>query len=184
MIGLLTLLHYAIWLYMMIVVVRVLLSWVNPDPWNPFVAFLRRMTDPVLYFIRRNVPLPRSAVDVSPIILIVGLALADTFIVKTVFDLRLNLPVSVARNLLYAFVIAFQSILRIYMTIVVIRVVLSWINPDPYNFLVRAVYDLTEPVLQRVRRLLPVAGGGFDFSPFIVIILIYAASSLLGKLAY
>ncbi len=184
MIGLLNLLHYCIWLYMMIVIIRVLLTWVNPDPYNPFVVFLRRMTDPALAFIRRNIPLPRSAIDVSPIILIVGLALIDTFVMKTVFDLRLNLPINVTRNLLYAFVIAMQSILRIYMIILIIRAVISWVNPDPYNFLVRAVYELTEPVLQRVRRLLPVAGGGIDFSPVIVIILIYIVSSLLAKLVY
>ena len=56
MIGLLTLIHYALWLYMMIVIVRALLSWVNPDPRNPVVIFLRRATDPALYFIRRNIP--------------------------------------------------------------------------------------------------------------------------------
>ncbi len=184
MIGLLTLLHYAIWLYMAAVLVRVLLSWVNPDPWNPLVRFLRRATDPALYFIRRNIPLPRSSVDVSPIILLMALALIDTFIMKTAADLSLNLPVSVTRNLLYAFVVALQSILRIYMIIVIIRAVISWVSPDPYNVLVRAVYELTEPVLYRVRKLLPVAGGGFDFSPVIVIMVIYAASSLLAKLVY
>jgi len=184
MIGLLTLLHYAIWLYMTVVLIRVLLTWVNPDPWNPFVKFLRRATDPALQFIRRNIPLPRGSVDVSPILLLIGLALVDTFILKTTADLSLNLPVSVTRNLLYAFVIAMQSILRIYMIIIIIRTVISWVNPDPYNFLVRAVYELTEPVLYRVRSLLPVAGGGFDFSPVIVIILIYAVSSLLTKLVY
>lgn len=182
MIAFLTLLHYAIWLYMIIVVVRVLLSWVNPDPWNPVVAFLRRMTDPVLYFIRRKVPLPRTAVDVSPIILLVFLALADTFCMKTALDLKLGQQPDIARNMLFAFVIAIQSVLRIYMIIVIIRAVLSWVNPDPCNFLVRAVYDLTEPVMSRVRALLPVAGGGFDFSPVIVIIIIYALMNLLGKL--
>ncbi|MBM4310338.1 MAG: YggT family protein [Deltaproteobacteria bacterium] len=184
MISLLTLLHYAIWLYMIAVIVRVLLTWVNPDPWNPLVRFLQRATDPALSFIRRNIPLPRSAIDLSPILLIIGLAMIDTFILKTTADLSLNLPVSVTRNLLYAFVIAIQSILRIYMIIIIIRAVISWVNPDPYNFLVRAVYELTEPVLYRVRRMLPVSGGGFDFSPVIVIILIYAASSLLAKVVY
>ena len=90
MIGLLTLLHYAIWLYMMIVIVRALLSWVNPDPRNPVVMFLRANTDPVLYFIRRNIPLPRTAVDLSPIILLIGLMLIDTFIELTLQNLRLR----------------------------------------------------------------------------------------------
>jgi YggT family protein len=179
MIGLLTLIHYAVWLYMMIVIVRTLLSWVNPDPRNQVVIFLRRMTDPVLYFIRRNFPLPRTAVDLSPIILLIGLMLIDTFIELTLENLRLQLPVNVARNLLYAVVIAVLSLLRIYMFIIIIRTIISWVNPDPYNFLVRAIYDITEPVLYRVRRLLPVAMGGFDFSPVIVIVILYAVSNLL-----
>jgi YggT family protein len=184
MIALLTLLHYAIWLYMIIIIVRALLSWVNPDPYNPVVRFLRRATDPALYFIRRNIPLPRTALDVSPIVLLLALMLLDTFIMKTLFDLRLNLPVNILRNILYACVIALQSILRIYMFIVIIRAIISWVNPDPYNFLVRAVYDITEPILYRVRRLLPVAAGGFDFSPVIVIILLYAISNLLTFILY
>lgn len=179
MIGLLTLIHYAIWLYMMIVVVRALLSWIQPDPFHPFVRFLRRSTDPALYFIRRNIPLPRTGIDLSPIILLIGLMLVDTFIELTLQNLRLNLPVNAARNLLYAVVLAVLSILRIYMFIIIIRAIISWVNPDPYNFLVRAICDITEPVLYRVRRLLPVAMGGFDFSPIIVIVLIYAISNLL-----
>lgn len=179
MIGLLTLIHYAIWLYMIIVIVRALLSWVNPDPRNPGVVFLRRATDPALYFIRRNIPLPRTGIDLSPVILLIGLMLVDTFIELTLQNLRLNLPVNVTRNLLYAVVIAILSILRIYMFIIIIRAIISWVNPDPYNFLVRAIYDITEPVLFRVRKLLPVAMGGFDFSPIIVIVLIYAVSNLL-----
>jgi YggT family protein len=184
MIGLLTLIHYAIWLYMMIVIVRVLLSWIQPDPFNPFVKFLRRSTDPALYFIRRNIPLPRTSLDVSPLILLIGLMLIDTFIELTLQNLRLNLPVNVARNMLYAVVIALLSILRIYMFIIIIRALISWVNPDPYNFLVRAIYDITEPVLYRVRRLLPVTGGGFDFSPIIVIILIYAVNNLLTSVLH
>jgi len=70
------------------------------------------------------------------------------------------------------------------MFIIIIRALISWVNPDPYNFLVRAIYDITEPVLYRIRRLLPVAGGGFDFSPIIVIILIYAISNLLTSILH
>lgn len=179
MIGLLTLIHYAIWLYMMIVIVRALLSWVNPDPRNQVVIFLRRMTDPVLYFIRRNIPLPRTAVDLSPIILLVGLMLIDTFVIITLSDIHHPRPVNVAYNLLYAVVFATRSILNVYMYIIIIRTIISWVNPDPYNFLVRAIYDITEPVLYQVRRLLPVAMGGFDFSPVIVIVILYAVSNLL-----
>jgi YggT family protein len=69
--------------------------------------------------------------------------------------------------------------LDLFMYIIIARAVLSWVNPDPFNPIVRFIHNTTEPVLYRVRRLLPIAGGGFDFSPIIVIILIYAASNLL-----
>jgi len=58
--------------------------------------------------------------------------------------------------------------LTFYMWIVIARVVISWVNADPYNPIVRAIVSVTEPVLYRIRRSLPVFGGGFDFSPLIV----------------
>jgi len=55
---------------------------------------------------------------------------------------------------------------------VIARAVLSWVNPDPYNPIVRFIYNLTEPVLGRIRRLLPLQLGGIDFSPIIVFLAI------------
>jgi len=46
--------------------------------------------------------------------------------------------------------------------------VISWVNADPYNPIVRFLYVATEPVLARVRRVLPVYAGGFDLSPVVV----------------
>lgn len=63
--------------------------------------------------------------------------------------------------------------LTIYMWIVIIRALISWVSPDPYNPIVRFLYRLTEPVLWRVRRILPIGGFGIDFSPLIVILVIY-----------
>jgi YggT family protein len=58
--------------------------------------------------------------------------------------------------------------LQIYSWIVIARVVISWVNADPYNPIVRAIYSLTEPVLYRIRQALPVFAGGIDFSPIVV----------------
>ncbi len=63
--------------------------------------------------------------------------------------------------------------LTIYMWIVIIRALISWVSPDPYNPIVRLLYRATEPVLWRVRRVLPIGGFGIDFSPLIVILVIY-----------
>ena len=74
------------------------------------------------------------------------------------------------------FILALATIINygliIYMWIIIIRALISWVNPDPYNPIVRILYRLTEPVLWRVRRLLPIGGIGIDFSPLIVILVI------------
>lgn len=62
--------------------------------------------------------------------------------------------------------------LTIYMWIIVIRAVLSWVNPDPYNPIVRLLYQVTEPVMALVRRWIPLRGMGIDFSPMIILLAI------------
>jgi YggT family protein len=59
-------------------------------------------------------------------------------------------------------------VLLFFMWIVIARAVLSWVNPDPYNPIVRFIHNVTEPVLYPIRSKLPVNYGGFDFSPIIV----------------
>ncbi|SHK95196.1 YggT family protein [Desulfatibacillum alkenivorans DSM 16219] len=59
--------------------------------------------------------------------------------------------------------------LTLYMYILIIGAILSWVNPDPYNPIVRFINNVTEPVLRQVRRYLPVSFSGIDFSPVVVI---------------
>ncbi|MDJ0667819.1 MAG: YggT family protein [Desulfobacterales bacterium] len=63
-------------------------------------------------------------------------------------------------------------VLFIYMWIIIIRAVLSWVSPDPYNPIVRFIHNITEPVLYQIRRRLPVSFGGIDLSPVIVLLII------------
>jgi YggT family protein len=58
------------------------------------------------------------------------------------------------------------------MYIIIARAIISWVNPDPYNPIVRFLNSITEPVLLRIRRKLPLFFGGMDFSPIIVILAI------------
>ncbi len=81
------------------------------------------------------------------------------------------------------FIIAVAKIIDIaltaYMWIIVIRAVLSWVNPDPYNPIVRFLYQITEPVMARVRRWIPLRGMGIDFSPMIILLAIVFLQSFL-----
>ncbi len=73
----------------------------------------------------------------------------------------------------------FDFLLTAYMWVIIGRAVISWVNADPYNPIVRFLYDITEPVLGRIRRVLPVSMGGIDFSPVILIIAIMFLQSFL-----
>ena len=59
--------------------------------------------------------------------------------------------------------------LEIYLWVIIARAILSWVSPDPYNPIVRFIHDITEPVMHRVRRILPLDLGGIDISPIIII---------------
>ena len=63
-------------------------------------------------------------------------------------------------------------ILNIYILILFIRVIISWIRPNPYHPFVRLVYQVTEPVLEPIRRVIPPIGMGLDISPVVAFILI------------
>jgi len=82
-------------------------------------------------------------------------------------------------NFLFALAKLVEILLGAYMWIVIGRAILSWVNPDPYNPIVRFLHDVTEPVLSRIRRMLPALGGSIDFSPMILILAIYFLMSFL-----
>jgi YggT family protein len=87
-------------------------------------------------------------------------------------------------NLLIATAGALGLILNLYMWIVIARAILSWVNPDPRNPIVRFLYNATEPLLYRVRRTVPALVGGMDFSPILVIVGIYFLQAFLVQTLY
>jgi YggT family protein len=76
-------------------------------------------------------------------------------------------------NLLLAVARIADILLTFYMWIVIISALLSWVNPDPYNPIVRFLYALTDPVFRRVRRVVGFRLGVIDISPVVVILAIY-----------
>ena len=85
----------------------------------------------------------------------------------------------VVANFLNAVASVLGIILNLYMWIVIIRALLSWVNPDPRNPIVRFLHNATDPLLYRVRRAVPFFPGGIDFSPMIVIVAIIFLQSFL-----
>ena len=84
-------------------------------------------------------------------------------------------------NFLGAIAGVLDIVLTIYMWIVIISALISWVNPDPYNPIVRFLYSVTEPVFATVRRLLPFPNMGIDFSPIIVLLIIVFVQQFLVR---
>lgn len=77
-----------------------------------------------------------------------------------------------AGNLLMAIAQILSIVLNIYMWVIIIRALITWVNPDPYNPIVQFLYRITEPVLYPIRKAIPISGLGIDFSPIIVFLII------------
>ena len=74
---------------------------------------------------------------------------------------------------------------NIYIFVVVARALVSWVNPDPYNPIVRFLHNATDPVLYRLRRLLPfLQAGAFDFSPIVLLILLSVVQQIIVGFLY
>jgi len=80
-------LHQVITIYIWVVIIAALITWVRPDPYNPIVQILSRLTEPVYRLIRRYIPTTIGGVDLSPIIVILALQFIDLFFVKLLFNL-------------------------------------------------------------------------------------------------
>lgn len=85
----------------------------------------------------------------------------------------------VVNNFLLSIAQLADFLLTAYMWIIIGRAVISWVNADPHNPVVRFLYEATEPVLSRIRRFLPMSLGGIDFSPMILILAIMFLQSFL-----
>ena len=76
--------------YMWAIIISALLSWVNPDPYNPIVRFLHTVTDPVLSQVRRRVGIAMG-IDISPLIVILAIVFIKKFIVASLFDMAFRM---------------------------------------------------------------------------------------------
>ena len=74
-------------IFMWIVIARAVLSWVSPDPYNPIVRFIHKVTEPVMYQIRRRIPVNFGGIDFSPIIVFLAIIFLQRFVVHSLYGL-------------------------------------------------------------------------------------------------
>ena len=63
-----------------------------------------------------------------------------------------------------------HTVINVYIWVIIAAALISWVRPDPYNQIVQLLYRLTEPVYERLRRLVPTIVGGVDLAPIIVLL--------------
>jgi YggT family protein len=78
-------------IYKWVVIVAALITWVNPDPYNPIVRFLRSVTEPVLRPIRRLIGYRLGPVDISPLVVILAIIFLQSFVVRSLIKLGYSL---------------------------------------------------------------------------------------------
>jgi YggT family protein len=84
---------------------------------------------------------------------------------------------------LWAIATVLNYVLLFLMLVVLARAVLSWVNPDPSNPIVHLISSITEPLLHRIRRALPVVYDGIDLSPVVVFLaIVFLKEFLVGSL--
>ncbi len=86
-----TVLDYALFFYMWIVIARAVLSWVSPDPYNPIVRFIHNITEPVMDPIRRRFPICFGGIDFSPMILLLAIIFLRSFVVNSMLRMAASL---------------------------------------------------------------------------------------------
>lgn len=81
--ALAVIIYYALTIYMWVIIARAVLSWVSPDPYNPIVRFIYNLTEPLMYQIRRWIPVNFGGIDISPIIVLFAIIFLQKFVVGT-----------------------------------------------------------------------------------------------------
>ena len=88
--ALATILDYILTIASWLVIIRALISWVNPDPYNPIVQFLYKTTEPILSPFRRIIPMYSVGLDISPIFALIFIWFLKLFLVRTLLNIAMR----------------------------------------------------------------------------------------------
>ena len=161
-------------LYVAAILLRLLLQWVRADFYNPLSQFLVKVTNPVLVPARRIIP-SIGKLDTASVAVMLLLELAQLVIIT----LLVQSDHGFQFLLLFAVQKLMVTLLVTYFVLIIARVLVSWIANQSRHPLIPLIYQLTEPVLRPIGRLLPPIGG-IDLSPLIALIALRFLLLLLG----
>ena len=168
-----TLVQFIIGVYLLLVLLRFIFQLARADFYNPISQVIVKLTNPPLRFFRKFIP-GYAGIDWPSLVLMLVIQATEILLLSilltgSVPGLPGLLVLSVAELL--------KLVAYVYMFFIFIMVVISWINPGAYNPLTVVMYQVTEPLMRRVRERIPPTAG-LDFSPMIVLLGIYLFLSL------
>lgn len=157
-------------LYLLVLLLRFWLPWLQADFRNPLAQGILRFTSPIIIPVRRIVP-SFGRLDTATVLV--------AFIIQYFTVLLLLLIIGQTAGFAPIAVTAIFKLIvlsiNLFVYAIFIRIILSWISQGSYNPATAIIATLTEPVLRPFRRIIPPMGG-FDISPIFAIILLLAAT--------
>ncbi len=139
--------------YISLVLLRFLLQWVKADFYNPYCQLLIKLTNFFLVPLRRVIP-GFFGLDIAALVLIFLLQAIQVILLALVFKNPIHAWLNIW--ILVPIVMSLVTlVLNTYFYAILIRAILSWVNPDPYNPMFHILIQLTEPVLKPIRKILP-----------------------------
>ncbi|SFT83797.1 YggT family protein [Kosakonia arachidis] len=159
-------------LYTMVLLLRVWMQWARCDFYNPFSQFVVKATQPIVGPLRRVIP-PLGPLDSASLLLAFILSLIKAIVLFMVITFQPIIWIS-------ALLILLKTIGLMIFWVLMVMAIMSWVSQgrSPVEY---ALIQLTEPLLRPIRNLLP-AMGGIDFSPMILVLLLYVINMGVAEL--
>jgi YggT family protein len=165
-------------LFLLAVLLRFLLQLVRADFYNPISQFLAKVTNPIILPLRRIIP-SYANLDLSS--LLIALLLQVAGIVTILFLNGIGTP-SIGQLLIWSALGVIALLVNIYFFALLAMIILSWVAPRSKNPAIYLLYQITEPIMAPLRKIIP-SMGGLDFSPILVFILINVIQIVLRHIA-
>ncbi|KNC12062.1 hypothetical protein AC791_01595 [Klebsiella sp. RIT-PI-d] len=158
-----TLFSLVIQIYTMILLLRIWMQWARCDFYNPFAQFIVKATQPIVGPLRRFIP-AMGPVDTASLLIALVLCIVKVFLNPYITISGLLLPFSAALVLI-------KTVGSLIFWVLMAMAIMSWVSRgrSPVEFV---LIQLTEPLLRPIRKLLP-SMGGIDFSPMILVLIMY-----------
>ncbi|MFT4464053.1 MAG: YggT family protein [Sodalis sp. (in: enterobacteria)] len=159
-------------LYIMVLLLRIWMQWTRCDFYNPFSQFIVKITQPVIGPLRRVIP-ALGPLDSASLLLAFILAMIKFPLLMLI---EMHVLILDPIYLLVGLLTLLKAAGELVFWVVIIRSLLSWISQgrSPMDVV---LYQLSEPLMYPIRRILP-AMGGIDFSAMVVILILYALNYL------